>query len=192
MDGRRKTDPAPLGSLLARAHRQVARAGRIAVDADTWERVVGTRIAERARAGSAQGQVLTVEVASAVWAQELSLLSADILEKLREAGFAFRELRFKVTENARRPAPIPRKQAPSITTLPEDLANRLTDVDDMDLRRTIAEAAALSLALPRASATSAPPAAPGPRSAAPESARSGQTGAAKPEARRRNRGGPEG
>src|SRR5687768_11289288 len=65
-------EPASLASLLTQTRVTAGQAGHVAVDGDTWTRLVGVRIAERAQPGPAHAGILTVHVASAVWAQELS------------------------------------------------------------------------------------------------------------------------
>ena len=47
-----------------------------------WERVVGSAVAEQARATSIREGVLFVDVKSSVWMQELQLLRGDIIERL--------------------------------------------------------------------------------------------------------------
>lgn len=63
-----------------------------------WNSVVGTRIARRARIAYVQGSLVTVRVASPIWAQELSLMKQEILEKLNKAlpGACFEDIRFVV------------------------------------------------------------------------------------------------
>jgi hypothetical protein len=203
--------PATLGSLLVSARTKTARASGVAVDADTWLCAVGSRIAERAQPGSAQGGVLSVNVASAVWAQELSLLSTDILHKLRRAGYEFTALRFRVAESARRARSQANVPSVSKAPLPNELASRLATLDDPALRSAIEDAAAFSLGLreqrqqkatrtsnaannmppAKAAATSTRRDARAPRSAERESARSGRSAAELRGAARRNREDPE-
>jgi len=194
--------PIPLGNLLQTARTSTARAARVVIEREVWTKVVGYRISERAEPVQAQGGVLTVQVASAVWAQELSMLSSDILQRLRKVGFEFRSLRFRVAEAARKSVPLePPAERVKPARLPADLTARLARMEDGELSATIAEAAALSLgrrAKPKASAasapkkvTSAPPAARDPRSAASRSARSDRSAVDPRAARRRTRGEPE-
>jgi hypothetical protein len=171
------------------------------IERELWTHVVGYRIAERAQPVQAQAGVLTIQVASAVWAQELSLLSSDILQRLKKAGFDFKSLRFRVVQAARKPvqARVVPKAPPA--PLPEDLNARLADLEDDALRATIAEAAGLSLGLrrnapakqpaSRAKLTSERRDAPDPRSAAARSAHSDRTSAARRAGRSRTRGEPE-
>lgn len=156
--------PSPLGSLLEDARDATAQASGLAVDRERWRRAVGARIAARAEPGRLRGSVLTVYVASAAWAQELSFLTTDILERVTKLGVPAKSLRFLVRPELshktpeKKPAP-PQRRAP----LPEELRQTLESIDDPELRRTIATAASLSLARSEASATKAPARAPSPR-----------------------------
>jgi hypothetical protein len=142
-------------------------AGR--VDRDRWQRTVGERVAARTRPGQIRDGVLTIYVASAVWAQELSLLSPTILERLRRAGLAVEILRFRVGDIE--PIPERRQAAPAgrAVDLPGDLSERLAKIGDAGLRAKMAEAAAYSLGKPPSAATSKRQATRDPRSAARES-----------------------
>lgn len=51
----------------------------------SWKEVVGPAIAEEADPVSEQGGRVTVACRSAVWAQELELLSGDLLERMNRA-----------------------------------------------------------------------------------------------------------
>lgn len=139
--------PSPLGSLLEDARDATAHASGLAVDRENWRRAVGVRIASRAEPGRLRGSVLTVYVASAAWAQELSFLTNDILERVNKLGVPAKSLRFLVRPELShkaltRKAPPPQRRAP----LPEELRQTLETVDDPELRDTIATAASLSLA----------------------------------------------
>jgi predicted nucleic acid-binding Zn ribbon protein len=65
-----------------------------------WAGAVGERIAAEARPVAEKGGVVTVSCSSATWAQELDLLSAELLQKLSDAlpeGSGPRTLRFTAT-----------------------------------------------------------------------------------------------
>src|ERR1041385_1224697 len=89
-----KRGPTPVGTLLEGSGRLRAKNDRI--DTGRWRTLVGDRIGERTRPGNIRDGRLTVYVASAVWAQELSLLSSTILERLVRDGLKVKELRFRV------------------------------------------------------------------------------------------------
>jgi predicted nucleic acid-binding Zn ribbon protein len=73
-----------------------------------WESVAGPAVAAEAQPESERAGVVTVACRSAVWAQELDLLSQDLLESLNEAigappeRPAVRRLRFVSTGSRRR------------------------------------------------------------------------------------------
>ncbi len=180
-------EPAHIGPLLNATRAEAARALRLGpVDLELWRSVVGPRIAERTRPGSVRRQLLTVTVASAVWAQELSLLASDILARLAEAGLNVTGIRFVVGKLTRaellRVAPPP---PPPRAALPRDLSGRIEQIEDPELRAVIAEAARSSLALERPTSTTR--AAPDPRSVASRNARSDPAGLAPSAASRRSR-----
>lgn len=188
--------PELVGSLLENARSTTARAAGRALDGEAWRRAVGPRISERTSPGKLHHGVLTVNVASAVWAQELSFLERDLIERLRGVGIAVSSLRFRVSEAVRR-APEQRgerrKPAPPPIPLPADLEARLAAVDDPELRAAIAEAAGHWLAQRQAPAATSPKRpARGPRPDARESGRPDPAAARPRVASRRNSGGDRG
>ncbi len=192
--------PQLLGALLEDARARSARAAEAGrIDAELWRRVVGPRIGDRTAPGRLERGTLLVRVASAVWAQELSLLSDDIIARLRAAGLAVDALRFRVERidpPVRIAAPAP--PAPPPEPLPEELEKRLAAVDDPELRTAIAAAAGHSLALDtrRRKASAARASEPkrgarAPRSAGSGSDRPDRTSPAPRAGRQRRRGDPE-
>jgi hypothetical protein len=153
-----RNKPAALGALLASSREAAARFAGTAVDREQWRRVVGERIAARTEPGAKRGRELTVHVASASWAQELSLLVSEIVLRLKAAGIGVDTVRFRVKEIAaptRDPAalkPVYRKAA-----LPAPLSKQLDGIEDSELRDAIGEAAALWLALDERAASIRPP-----------------------------------
>lgn len=140
-----------MGQLLRGSSELARKRGQL--DGEQWRRIVGERVAERTRPASIQEGTLLVYVASAVWAQELTLLSPAILERLAKAGVPARVLRFRVGDIGEREArtnaaPIPPPAAPPKAVLPGDLRERLALIGDPALRAAIAEAAAYSLGRP--------------------------------------------
>jgi hypothetical protein len=188
---RRGGDPAPLAALLAGAKATSQVAAGVSIDSDTWRKVVGPRISERTRPGAIRDRVLTVNAASAVWVQELSLLADEILGRLRGSGFKLDAIRFRVNEIACRTRSEPARTLVKPASLPEELGARISSIEDSELRSTIARAASLSLALGDAIATSTRPAARAPRSVAPESDPSAPTDPGPRAASRRSRADPE-
>jgi hypothetical protein len=98
------------------------------------------------------------------------LLAETVCARLAERGIEAKQLRFRVGEPAlanRRVEPRTTKTVPTVKALPPELARALVDVGDMDLRASIARAAAANLAWQ----TMATPAAEGPVSEARRAAR---------------------
>ena len=173
--------PASLGTLLATSREAAARLAGTAIDREQWRRVVGERIAARTEPGPKRGRELTVFVASASWAQELSLLVNEIVARLKTANVYVDTVRFRVREIApplrdpAAPKPASRKAA-----LPAPLLAHLEGIADLELRDAIGEAAALWLGreetrAPQSSTTLARPSARTPRAAESQSARSDRT-----------------
>jgi len=195
-----RNKPAALGSLLASSREAAARYAGTAIDREQWRQIVGERIAARTEPGAKRGRELTVHVASASWAQELSLLVSEIVVRLKAAGIHVDNVRFRVKEIATRAYdPTARKPIYRKAALPGALTEQLARIDDPELRDAIGEAAALWLALdevpnkarstlrpPRpaperpAQPTSARPDARSPRDAEPQSARGARTTAPGP------------
>lgn len=182
--------PAALGSLLASSREAAARFAGTAIDREQWRQIVGERIAARTEPGAKRGRELTVHVASASWAQELSLLVNEIVVRLKAAGIHVDTVRFRVKEIAvPQRDPAARKPAYRKAPLPNTLTDQLARIEDSELREAIGEAAALWLALDEAPKRStlrpsAPPAPPSvrARSAAPI-AESRSPTSARPDAR---------
>jgi len=147
-NGKRR-EPASVGTLLHASGKLGPRNGRI--DRDKWRTLLGERIAERTRPGTVHDGCLTVYVASAVWAQELTFLSPVIIERLVGDGFKVKELRFRIGDIgeplAKKPT-VGNRAAPPKAALPEGLTERLARVDDPALRAAIAEAASYALGRP--------------------------------------------
>ena len=112
-----------------------------------WQNAVGARLAQRTHPERLSDGVLVVRVPSSTWAQELSLLSAVVVDRLRAAGHPVVQLRFSVGASVAPPEPPPivvRRVA-----LPAALEASLARIEDPELRRLIAEAAAYGLARQR-------------------------------------------
>jgi hypothetical protein len=180
--------PELVGTLLDRARTATARRAGVALDRETWGEVVGERVARRTKPGSIRDGTLTVVVESPVWAQELSLLSADIIAALTRRGLQLQAIRFRIgtVSELLRPPPARPRQPP--VELPDDVREHLAAVDDPELRQVIASAVGHSLANAKKRELKPKRGGPAPRSAEPGSARSGSD-APKPSAGpRRSRG----
>lgn len=182
--------PELVGALLEGARVKTSQAAGRAVDPERWQLAVGARIARSTTPGRLVQGVLTVNVASAVWAQELSLLERELIARLARVGLVVRSLRFRVSPQTRRAplaAPRARRPAPPPAPLPAELEARLAAIEDPELRAVIAEAAGHSLAQRRrAGVTSPKPPARAPLSGAKESDRRDRAEARSPAGTRRN------
>jgi predicted nucleic acid-binding Zn ribbon protein len=113
-----------------------------------WEAAVGTRIAARARPMRLERGVLLVTASTSTWAQELSMLSADIVAQLRSRGVPVDSLRFRVGQVDPPDRPPQRdevRREPPLAALPEPVAAELSRIGDDELRRAIALAARKNL-----------------------------------------------
>src|SRR5262245_52665987 len=129
--------PSSLAELLANSAMLGARMAHISF-AD-WQRAVGPRLAKKAFPERLSDGVLTVRVPSSTWAQELSLLSSVVLERLQGNGHAVQRMRFQVHAAQRQPAASPVSRV-ARAELPAQLRATLDRIDDPELRRTIADA----------------------------------------------------
>jgi hypothetical protein len=151
--------PERLEGVLDRAGEDRFSRSRAPVAERIWRDAVGLRIAERARPVALENGVLTLRVATSVWASELSMLATTILERLRAQRVPVTELRFRVGPIEPPARPVERRttrKVPPPAPLPEELARALADVGDDELRAIIADAASANLAW-RANVSPAPP-----------------------------------
>lgn len=77
-----------IGGILADLlHKHRRESGReMARICEVWEHVVGDAIAQNAQPVACQKRLLTVNVTSSVWIQQLQFLKGDILSRLRDAS----------------------------------------------------------------------------------------------------------
>lgn len=142
---KKKRNPLLVGSVLATTKSATARLAGVSLDWITWRDIVGERVARRTVPGKIENGVLVVGVESPVWAQELSLLSEEVVGRLRSRGFRVSSIRFRPTPPQARTAAERPKKHPAPLPLPAELQERLELIDDVALRETIATAAAHSL-----------------------------------------------
>jgi predicted nucleic acid-binding Zn ribbon protein len=140
---RRRRDPArvgkPLAGLLARYDPEGRlRAYRVF---DIWPEVVGEAIDQRTQPDRLRDGVLSVQVSSHTWMQELQFLKEDIRQRLNQRleSEVIRDLHF-VPGRVRAAPTVKQPEAALAVVVPELPATGSTDVDDV-LRR-IATAAA--------------------------------------------------
>ncbi len=87
--------PRPLAAALGELTSSLAPASTLARVQEIWDRTAGRAIAAAARPTAERNGVLTVTCAAAVWAQELSLMEAELVARLNAAlgADSIRELR---------------------------------------------------------------------------------------------------
>jgi Dna[CI] antecedent DciA-like protein len=134
--------PKSLADLLSSSPMLSSRTAQISLG--DWQRSVGERLALKTFPERIVEGVLTVRVPSSTWAQELSLLSQVVLERLQAAGHRVQRLRFHVSPSP--PQPVLPFTTVRRVELPERLQRSISRLGDPDLREVIAEAAAYSLA----------------------------------------------
>lgn len=126
-----------------------AQASRAPIDAQDWEAIVGARIANRSSPHRLEPDgTLVVKVTDSVWAQELSLLSSTIQQRLAALNIRIRQLRFfvgKVLPPRRGPTRFERRTVAVPAEIPADLQRELDALDDPELRVLIANVAAATL-----------------------------------------------
>ena len=81
----RRRSPRPLATALDRLTARLAPATLLAEVQRAWSQVAGERFARHAEPVAERDGVVTVACESAVWAQELDLLSERVIEGLNEA-----------------------------------------------------------------------------------------------------------
>ena len=81
----RRRGPRPVGLALDSLTGAIAPATLLAEVQRVWPRVAGERFARAAEPVAERDGVITVACESAVWAQELDLLSERVIEGLNEA-----------------------------------------------------------------------------------------------------------
>jgi predicted nucleic acid-binding Zn ribbon protein len=93
----RRRAPRPAAAGLRAALERAAPRTPLAAAQTAWAEAVGERIADAARPVSERDGTLTIECTDPVWAQELDLMQADLLERLRGriGEAAPRALRFR-------------------------------------------------------------------------------------------------
>lgn len=173
-----RSRPQMLGELLDGARVVSAQRAKVAIDRDTWRRLLGDRIARRTEPGGLYGGVLTIYVASAPWAQELSLLANELLERLKPLKLSIGAVRFRVRQQIQAPLAVQKRRPAARAPMPLELKQRVDSIEDPELRQVIADAAELWLG--RAAKLNAKSASPSPRSSAARSDPSEKKSARRP------------
>jgi len=97
----RRRAPRPAETALRSALERAAPKTPLAGLQSVWAELVGERIAAVARPVSERAGVVTVDCSDSVWAQELDLMQAQLLERLRErlGERSPQSLRFRVKDD---------------------------------------------------------------------------------------------
>ena len=80
-----RRNPRPIGGAIAAFADRLAPATPLSEIQRVWEAAVGPAIVAQAQPTAERGGVVTVTCATAVWAQELDLMSPDIIARLNAA-----------------------------------------------------------------------------------------------------------
>lgn len=81
----RRRAPRPFSAALAGLTATIAPSTPLARVQEVWRSAAGEAIARDAQPTAERGGVLTVVCSAAVWAQELTLMSSSLLERLNSA-----------------------------------------------------------------------------------------------------------
>jgi len=97
---RRRPAPRPAGPALRAALQGAAPQTRLAAVQAAWGEAVGERVARAAQPVCEREAAIVVECSDPVWAQELDLMQAEVLERLGErlGERAPQSLRFRVKD----------------------------------------------------------------------------------------------
>jgi hypothetical protein len=159
--------PEPLEELLDRAGEDRFAKKRVPIPVREWRAAVGPRIADRARPWTLERGVLTVKVATSVWANELQMLAPELVARLKVRGFAVDSMRFRVgqlDQNERPPERRTVRKVPPPKPLAPELKAEVAKVEDEGLRDVIERAAKANLAW-QEFVSAEPPTSRGPRDA---------------------------
>jgi hypothetical protein len=145
--------PEPIGDDVQRELKRFGPAGAIGEIVKSWPTAVGESIARNAwPARVGRDGTLHVATSSSAWAFELGLHEAEIRGRLEHAlgADAPKGLRFapgRLPEPAREPPERRPRRAPEPTSAEREQAARLAaSIEDENLRKVVAKAAAASLA----------------------------------------------
>jgi predicted nucleic acid-binding Zn ribbon protein len=90
-----RTAPRRLSGALEALTGRLAPAGTLARVQEVWEQVVGSAVAAAATPTAERDGIITVTCSASVWAQELELMSPELLQRLNATldGAPLRALR---------------------------------------------------------------------------------------------------
>jgi len=99
---RRRRVPRPVGAAIGEALEHAEPQTLLAAVQRVWPAAVGEAIAREATPVAERSGMVTVACSSSAWAQELDLLGARVLERIRPklpAGSALEGLRFIISDD---------------------------------------------------------------------------------------------
>jgi hypothetical protein len=115
-----------------------------------WEKIVGPRIADRSSPERLEPDgTLIVRVPASVWAQELSMLSTSVINRIGAFGLRVSRLRMTVGDPPQQLRPTSQRFVRHVVAAPAPLPPAvqccIDDIDDSALRASILAAATASL-----------------------------------------------
>lgn len=147
--GRRGRGPAGIGELVSRVLKNEPDDAILFRVMAFWERVLPHRMVKNARPTALKKGVLYVAATTSAWAQEVSLRSTEILEKLRRGAprASLASMRVRAGRLPERIVPPPRVErvVVPLTKLPDVLAVPLENMTDDKLRAAFDAAIRTSL-----------------------------------------------
>ncbi len=147
--------PEPLETVLERAGENRFARRKLPIPLARWRMAVGPRVADRTRPIALERGVLVVKVVTSVWANELSMLAPQIIERLKvpgpngAPGIDVTSLRFRVgpleVEEGIAQQRAYRRVPPPVPLTPE-LEMSIGRIEDDELRALIDQTARANLA----------------------------------------------
>lgn len=119
----------------------------LAIPRHVWAELVGPDIARRSEPRTLDRGILTVIVPSSSWSAELSFLSEELLNRLRQRKYVVERLRFIVgkIDAPARPFEAEPDVVPALREIPKSLQKEIAEVPDDDLRAALQRAARAGL-----------------------------------------------
>ena len=149
--------PEPFDELIERVGEARFAKKKLPIPVAVWREAVGPRIADRARPVVIERGILTILVATSVWANELQMLSKEIVERIKTRGIHITGVRFRVGSMDPVDRPPDRRalrRVPPPKPLPADIRTEVAKVKDLELRSILAQAAGAALAWQEFNSTS--------------------------------------
>lgn len=147
-----RSEAVSLGQVLAKLDPEVGPSHPSAspITQSDWERLVGPRIADRSSPERLEPDgTLVIRVPSSVWAQELSLLSSTVIERVGTLGLRVNRLRLVVGSPPQQLRPTSERHVRRVVAasvpLPASVRSTIAEIEDEALRQSVMAAAVASL-----------------------------------------------